>query len=206
MSIPQDPDATVPVAGMGETQQLPASGGVPPARPGSGPPNGDGEDPDRTWWWLLLGVLLVGAAIGVAIALLASGDGDGDRRTRRTTTTSSTSTSTSTTAPTTTTQPTTTSTTTPAAPGAVTGVSAGAGGGSGEVSVTWNPVAGAAQYRIYRSSSAGTSGSLVGTASGTSYVDTPGAAAYYEVAAVSGGGLEGPRSGQVCGAPTGSSC
>lgn len=206
MSMPQDPDATVPVAGLGETQQIPAAGGAPPAGPRGGPPPGDDDDRDRTWWWLLLGVLLVGAAIGVVIALLASGDDDGDRRTRRTTTTSSTSTTTSTTtAPTTTTQPPTT-TTAPAAPGAVTGVSAGPGGGSGEVSVTWNPVAGAAQYRIYRSSSAGTSGSLVGTASGTSYVDTPGAVAYYQVAAVSGGGLEGARSSQVCGAPTGSSC
>lgn len=198
MSIPQDPDATVPVAGLGETQQIPATGGGPPARPGGGSPPGDDDDRDRTWWWLLLGVLLVGAAIGVAIALLASGNGDGDRRTRRTTTTSSTSTTSTTAAPTT--------TTVPAAPAAVTGVSAGPGGGSGEVSVTWNPVAGAAQYRIYRSSSAGTSGSLVGTASGTSYVDTPGAVAYYQVAAVSGGGLEGSRSTQVCGAPTGSSC
>ncbi len=204
MSIPQDPDATVPVGGLGETQQIPAMGGGPPAS-GSGPTRGGGDEPDRTWWWLFLGVLLVGAAIGVAIALLASGDDGGKERTRRTTTTSSSTTTSTTTAPPTTTQPPTT-TTAPSAPNQVTGVSAGPGGGSGEVSLGWNPVPGAAQYRIYRSSSSGMSGSLVGTVSGTSYVDTPGAVAYYQVSAVSGGGLEGPRSVQVCGAPIGSSC
>jgi hypothetical protein len=39
-----------------------------------------------------------------------------------------------------------------AVPGQVTGVTAGAGGGSGEILVSWDPVANATGYRVYRSS------------------------------------------------------
>lgn len=204
MSTPYDPDATRPFGDEGETRAYPAAGG-PPGPPGASGGGGAGRDegPDRTWWWLVLGVLLVGVAVGVGIALLVSGGDDGGRTRRSTTSSSSTSTSPpSTTAPT---EP-STPTTAAAAPSQVSGLSAGAGGGSGEVSLTWNPTPGAAQYRVYRSSSMGTSGSLVGSSTSTNYTDTPGAVAYYQVSAVSGGGLEGERSVQVCGAPPGDSC
>ena len=39
-----------------------------------------------------------------------------------------------------------------AVPGQVTGVTAGSGGGSGEIVVSWDPVANATGYRVYRSS------------------------------------------------------
>jgi fibronectin type 3 domain-containing protein len=70
----------------------------------------------------------------------------------------------------------------------------------------WDAVPGAAQYRIYRSSTQGVTGSLVATSNTNEYVDVPGAHSYYQVSAVSSNGLEGERSVEVCGAVVGDPC
>jgi len=144
---------------------------------------------------------LLGVLVGVGVALLAGGDGDEPE----VTTTSSSTTTTAPTTPTTLPPPTSPSTV-PAAPGQVTNVIAGPGGGSGEVSLEWDSVSGAATYRIYRSFTQGTTGSLVATVDTTSYTDVPGQKSYYQVSAVGSGGLEGARSVETCGAPTGEMC
>jgi hypothetical protein len=164
------------------------------------------EEPGRPWWIYALAALAAGILVGVLLAVLLSGDDEEDPFGRGTTTTSS-STTTTTTLPPTTVPPTAPPTTAASPPGQVTGLSAGPGGGSGEVSLTWNPVANAVAYRIYRSSSMGTSGNLIATVNTTSYLDVPGSGSwYYRVSAVNSAGLEGPRSDEECGAPTGSSC
>lgn len=192
---PRVPDATQPVT------RVPA--GPPPGPPPGGPEGPyDDEDPDRrSWWGLAAVILLLGILVGVGVALLAdSGDDDPEDAT---TTTSSTTTSSTTAA---TLPPPTSPPTVPAAPGQVTNVIAGPGGGSGEVSLEWDSVSGAVSYRIYRSFTQGTSGSLVATVDTTSYTDVPGQKSYYQVSAVGSGGLEGQRSVETCGAPTGEMC
>jgi hypothetical protein len=205
MTGPIDPDATRPFPGVDETQPVrQAPAGPPPGGPPEGPYD-DGADDDgdrRKWWWLAAGALAAGILVGVVVALLASG---GDDEANDATTTTSTSTTTSSTIPVTAPPP-TAPPTTPQAPGQVMNLTAGPGGGSGEVSLQWDSVPGAASYRVYRSSTMGTSGALIATVNGTSYTDVPGATAYYQVSAVSSGGLEGPRSVEACGAPVGESC
>ena len=206
MTGPIDPDATraygAPTSSGGDVTQP-----VGPRGPAGGGPEEPGfYDDERRPWWIYAGAALVaGVLVGGLIALVVGG-GDDTPRTARTTTTTTSSTSTTTTAPTTL-PPTAPPTTAAQAPGQVTGLSAGPGGGSGEVSLTWNPVSGAVSYRIYRSSTMGTSGSLIATVNTTSYVDMPGGGAwYYQVSAVSSAGLEGQRSAEACGAAVGSSC
>src|SRR5687768_6783958 len=66
--------------------------------------------------------------------------------------------------------------------------------GNNEVTVTWNAVAGATSYNIYRSTSQGQQGTKVGTSSTLSYVDSTalnGVTYYYEVTANNVAG-EGP--------------
>jgi hypothetical protein len=226
MSGPYDPDATTPFGPRGGEPTEPFGGGdvtrpvgprggdatrpVPPVGPG-GPAGGGPEEPGfydeegRPWWVYGIGALIAGVLVGALIALVLSG-GDDKKPHATTTTSSSTSTSTSTTS-TSTTLPPTTTTTAPSAPGQVTGLSAGPGGGSGEVSLTWNPVASATSYRIYRTATMGTNGSLIATVNKTSYTDVPGDGCwYYQVSAVDANGLEGERSHEAAGAPVGSSC
>jgi hypothetical protein len=193
---PRVPDATQPVT------RVPA--GPPPGPPPGGPEGPyDDEDPDRrSWWGLAAVILLLGILVGVGVALLAD-SGDDDPADATTTTSSSTTTSSTTAA---TLPPPTSPPTVPAAPGQVTNVIAGPGGGSGEVSLEWDSVSGAVSYRIYRSFTQGTSGSLVATVDTTSYTDVPGQKSYYQVSAVGSGGLEGQRSVETCGAPTGEMC
>jgi hypothetical protein len=218
MTGPIDPDATRPLPGdgggggdatlpagtpVGSTSDGPVVVGAPPPEPPSDSYSDDGDDdePRRNWWWLA--ALAGGLAIGVIIALVASG---GDDKPETTTTSSSSSTSTSTSTSTVATLPPTAPPTVPQPPGQVTNLTAAPGGGSGEVSLSWDAVPGAAQYRIYRSGTQGISGSLIATSNSDSYVDTPGMHSYYEVSAVSSGGLEGERSVEVCGAVTGDPC
>ncbi len=209
MTGPLDPDATRSFgdATMPAGPRLGGSAGAgpmvvgPPSDPPRGPgDDGGGDDEGRSWWWVAAAALVFGVVVGVVIALLASG---GDDATDATTTSSSTTITVATTA--TTAPPTTTTTVAPTAPGQVLNLTAGAGGGSGEVSLQWDAVEGAAEYRVYRSATMGGTRSLITTTDQTSYVDTPGSHAYYEVSAVNAGG-EGPRSVQACGAPVGDSC
>lgn len=114
MSIPQDPDPTMPVPQggppMGGDATMPVTPGageptVPvgaayggaggPGGP-AGPSGGDVEDEgDRRKLWLIAGgVLVLGLIVGVIIALLASGGSD-DQTTATSTSSSSTSTSSS---------------------------------------------------------------------------------------------------------------
>jgi hypothetical protein len=172
--------------------------------PPPGEPPGDWSDDEergRPWWVYALGVVVLGILIGVVIALATSG-GDDEPTLDTTTSSSSTSSTTAATAP----PPTSPPSTAPAPPAQVTGLHAGPGGGSGEVQLSWNSVAGAVSYNIYRSSSSGADGSFIASVNGTSYVDTPGEPAYYRVSAVSSSGVEGPRSAEECGAPVGDSC
>jgi len=191
---PQIPDETQPVT------RVPA--GPPPGGPPEGPFDEDDDHDRRSWWGLAAVVLLLGVLVGVGVALLAdSGDDDAEDAT----TTTSSSTTTLPTTPTTLAPP-TSPPTVPAAPGQVTNVIAGPGGGSGEVSLEWDSVSGGVTYRIYRSFTQGTSGSLVATVDTTSYTDVPGQKSYYQVSAVGSGGLEGARSVETCGAPVGEMC
>jgi hypothetical protein len=200
MTGPTDPDATRPYNEGDATQPVgQARAGPPPGGPPPGPIDDD-EGERRSWWPIAAGVLALGILVGVGIALLAGG---GDDEAKDATTSSSTTTSSTTT---TTSPPPTSPPTTPQAPGQVTDVVGEPGGGSGEVSLHWNSVPGAATYRIYRSFTQGTTGSLVATVSDPSYVDVPGQKAYYQVSAVSSGGLEGQRSVETCGAPVGEMC
>jgi hypothetical protein len=73
--------------------------------------------------------------------------------------------------------------------------------GNNQVTVTWNTVAGATSYNIYRSSSQGQQGTKVGTSSTLLYVDSTalnGVTYYYEVTANNVAG-EGPVSAQSTG-------
>jgi xyloglucan-specific exo-beta-1,4-glucanase len=99
-------------------------------------------------------------------------------------------------------QPSTQSTSvTPAAPitlpTAPTGVTATLG--AGQVTVTWVAVAGATSYNVYRSTTQGTQGTLLGSSMTTNYVDSTvvnGTSYYYEVSASNSAG-EGTRSAQA---------
>jgi hypothetical protein len=214
MTGTNDPDATRPFNEGGDATEpapeipdatQPATR-VPAGPPTDGPPPQgpyDDDDPDgRSWWGLAAVILLLGILVGVGVALLA--DSGGDDPEDATTTTSSSTTTSSTTAATL--PPPTSPPTVPAAPGQVTNVIAGPGGGSGEVNLEWDSVNGASTYRIYRSFTQGTTGSLVATVDTTSYTDVPGQKSYYQVSAVGSGGLEGQRSVETCGAPTGEMC
>ena len=97
---------------------------------------------------------------------------------------------------------------TPTAPAAPSGLTATAG--SGQVTLSWQPVAGATSYNVYRGTSAGgesaTTVSTAGAVTGTSYADTGltnGTAYYYTVTAVNGVG-EGLPSNEASAAPTAS--
>ena len=73
--------------------------------------------------------------------------------------------------------------------------------GNNAVTVTWNTVAGATSYNIYRSTSQGQQGTKVGASSTLSYVDSTalnGVTYYYEVTAANAAG-EGPVSAQSTG-------
>lgn len=214
MTGPIDPDATRPFNGGDATMPAgprpggsapgdPVTVGPPPGGPPRGPVDEGDDDARRNWWWIAAAALALGIAVGVVVALLASG-GD-DKKNDATTTTSSSTTTSSTTSPPVTSPP-TSPPTNPSPPGQVTDLTAEPGGGSGEVSLHWDAVSGAAQYRIYRSATQGITGSLVATVNTDSYVDVPGAHAYYQVSAVGSGGLEGERSVEVCGAVVGDSC
>lgn len=68
-----------------------------------------------------------------------------------------------------------------------------------KINVTWNAVAGATSYRVKRSATSGGPYTLVGTATGTSFMNsglTSGTTYYYVVSAVNAVG-EGPHSTQV---------
>jgi cellulose 1,4-beta-cellobiosidase len=82
------------------------------------------------------------------------------------------------------------------APGMTSGVSVKAG--NAEATITWDSVAGATSYNIYRSATQGQQGTKIGASSSTSYVDTTavnGATYYYQVTADNTAG-EGPVSTQ----------
>jgi fibronectin type 3 domain-containing protein len=73
--------------------------------------------------------------------------------------------------------------------------------GNNEATVTWNAVAGATSYNIYRTTSQGQQGTKVGASSSTSYVDATavnGVTYYYDVTADNVAG-EGPVSAQSTG-------
>jgi uncharacterized repeat protein (TIGR02543 family) len=75
------------------------------------------------------------------------------------------------------------------APPAPTGVQA-AGSTESTVEITWNAVAGADEYRIYRAASSGGTYNLIGTATGTFYLDeglSPTTTYYYKVSTVEDG-------------------
>jgi hypothetical protein len=119
MTMPGDPDATMPVeggpgapggpGGLGADATQPVTraeypGG--PGGPGDGgqPPYDDEDDSNRRKLWMIAaGVLVLGLLVGVLVAVLASGGGDDDTPT--TTTSSSTTSSTTTTTIATTTTP-----------------------------------------------------------------------------------------------------
>ncbi|MEO8806271.1 MAG: hypothetical protein ABI433_09320, partial [Burkholderiaceae bacterium] len=85
----------------------------------------------------------------------------------------------------------------PSAPTAVTATP-----GNAQVTVAWTAVIGADSYNIYRSTSAGTQGSKVGSGLTTSFIDTTainGSTYFYEVTADNAAG-EGPASAQSAGA------
>jgi fibronectin type 3 domain-containing protein len=83
-------------------------------------------------------------------------------------------------------------TTVPAAPQNVTAIAQF----SNSVQITWGSVSGATSYKVYRATSTGASGSLVGTSTGISYTDTTVSSTttyYYRVSAINGSG-EGTQS------------
>src|SRR4029077_10247351 len=62
------------------------------------------------------------------------------------------------------------------------------------VTVTWTAVSGATSYTVYRSTTAGTQGSAIGTPTTASFVDTtptPGLIYYYSVTASNSAGTSG---------------
>jgi hypothetical protein len=70
-----------------------------------------------------------------------------------------------------------------------TGVAASCG--NSRITVSWTAVTGATSYNVYRSTNAGTTGTLAGNSNGTSYADitgTVGTAYYYTVKAVNSSG------------------
>ena len=67
-----------------------------------------------------------------------------------------------------------------------TNVAASDGTSTTSVTVTWTAVTGATSYTVYRSTTAGTQGSVIGAPSTASFVDTtptPGTTYYYSVTA-----------------------
>ncbi len=145
MTMPGDPDATMPVQPTPRTGGMDADATQPvtraeypggPGGPGGGQPPYDEDDDGanrRRLWMIAAAVLVLGVLVGVLVAVLASG-GDDDTPT---TTTSSSTTSSSTT----TTAPPTTTTAAPAAPA----ILQFAGNpspypcpGSGQIQLTWS--------------------------------------------------------------------
>ncbi len=89
------------------------------------------------------------------------------------------------------------SSTTGGVPSAPTSVAADCG--NQKITVSWSAVTGASSYNVYRSTSAGVTGTLAGSSTTTSYVDTSGtvgATYYYTVKAVNSSG-EGAASSEV---------
>ena len=89
----------------------------------------------------------------------------------------------------------------PSVPSAPTGVSATAG--NAQVSLTWTAVSGATSYKVYRSTTSGTQGTLLGTSTSAAYTDSTaanGVTYYYTITAVNAGG-ESAGSTQVSGTP-----
>jgi len=87
-------------------------------------------------------------------------------------------------------------------PGAPTGIAAAEG--SGHVALSWNAVAGAAGYRVYRSPLSGGGYVLVGETAGTSFDDTGlenGRTSYYVVRALDAAGNESADSNEVVALP-----
>ena len=77
------------------------------------------------------------------------------------------------------------------APAPPTGVSASDGTSGNSVTISWNASNGATSYSVYRSTTAGTQGTLLGPATSTSFNDstpTPGTTYYYGVTATGAGG------------------
>jgi hypothetical protein len=90
-----------------------------------------------------------------------------------------------------------------AGPAAPTSLVATAGDGS--VDLSWNPVAGAAGYRIFRSPVTAGGHVLVGTASGTTFSDTDvenGTRYFYVVRALDAAGNEGAASNEAAATPS----
>jgi hypothetical protein len=90
----------------------------------------------------------------------------------------------------------------PVVPAAPTGLAV-SGVTTASVSLSWNAVAGAASYKVYRAPSAGGTFAQVGTSETTAYTDgglSPGAVWYYKVSAVNAVGESG-QSGAVEGRP-----
>ena len=122
MSMPQDPDATMPVPGGAGGYPGNADATQPVTRPQYGGPSGPGDEPpdggmwdddegDRRRLWMIAGgVLIAGVLVGGLVALASGGGGDKKERASTTTSSSTSSTSTSTSTST------TTSTTTAAGP------------------------------------------------------------------------------------------
>ena len=87
-----------------------------------------------------------------------------------------------------------------AAPGVPTNVAASDGTSSVSVNVTWTAVSGAASYTVYRSTTAGTQGSAIGSPTTAAFSDitaTPGTTYYYGVTATNTGGTGGGLAGAV---------
>jgi uncharacterized protein YndB with AHSA1/START domain len=101
--------------------------------------------------------------------------------------------------------------TTPPAPLAPTGVAASDGSSATSVTVTWTASANATSYTVYRSTTLGQTGTLIGATNTTSLTDstvTPGTLYYYSVVATGAGGTSAPSaqdSGYAGTLPPGSS-
>jgi len=120
MTVPSEPDPTMPVPTGGEpTQAVPPVAGGEPTIPvqgesfggGSGGPGGTGqgfddEGGDNRMWWIAGGLIAAGIIIAIIVILVSSGGGDDTPTT--TTSSSTTTSSTTTTLPATTTAPPTT--------------------------------------------------------------------------------------------------
>jgi hypothetical protein len=98
----------------------------------------------------------------------------------------------------------------PPMPATPSGVNASDGTSTSSVTVTWSAAANAASYTVYRSTVAGTRGSSIGTATGTSLIDatpSPGTTYYYGVTATGSGGtsaLSAQDTGYAATPPAGS--